>query len=47
MAAMYAVYHGPGGLRRIAQRTRRAATLAAGLRAGGVEVVHEASSTPC
>jgi glycine dehydrogenase len=43
MAAMYAVYHGPGGLRRIAERTAgRAADLAAGLRAGGVEVVHEA-----
>ncbi len=43
MAAMYAVYHGPGGLRRIAERTHlRAAALAAGLRAGGVEVVHEA-----
>jgi len=43
IAAMYAVYHGPGGLRRIAERTAgRAATLAAGLRAGGVEVVHEA-----
>jgi glycine dehydrogenase len=41
MAAMYAVYHGPGGLRRIAERTAgRAATLAAGLRAGGVEVLH-------
>jgi glycine dehydrogenase len=43
MAAMYAVYHGPGGLRRIAERThQRAATLAVGLRQGGVEVVHEA-----
>jgi glycine dehydrogenase len=43
MAAMYAVYHGPGGLRRIAERTHgRAADLAAGLRAGGVDVVHEA-----
>jgi glycine dehydrogenase len=37
MASMYAVYHGPGGLRAIATRTHRmAATLAAGLRAGGV-----------
>jgi glycine dehydrogenase len=41
VAACYAVYHGPDGLRRIAQRTHRtAAVLAAGLRAGGVEVVH-------
>ncbi|MFI9583190.1 aminomethyl-transferring glycine dehydrogenase [Streptomyces sp. NPDC052236] len=41
MAAMYAVYHGPDGLRGIAQRTHRYATLlAAGLRAGGVEIVH-------
>lgn len=43
MAGMYAVYHGPEGLKGIAQRTHRYATiLAAGLRAGGVEVVHEA-----
>jgi glycine dehydrogenase len=41
MAAMYAVYHGPGGLRRIAERTHlRATALAGALRAGGVEVVH-------
>ncbi|HLU57853.1 MAG TPA: aminomethyl-transferring glycine dehydrogenase [Pseudonocardia sp.] len=41
-AACYAVYHGPDGLRRIAQRTHRmAAVLAAGLRAGGIEVVHD------
>ncbi len=41
MAAMYAVYHGPEGLRRIATRIHRmAAVLAAGLRSGGVEVVH-------
>lgn len=41
MAGMYAVYHGPDGLRSIAQRTHRYATLlAAGLTAGGVEVVH-------
>ncbi len=41
MAAMYAVYHGPAGLRRIAVRTAvRAATLAAALRAENVEVVH-------
>jgi glycine dehydrogenase len=43
MAGMYAVYHGPDGLRGIAQRTHRyAAILAEGLRAGGVEVVHGA-----
>jgi glycine dehydrogenase len=41
MAGMYAVYHGPEGLREIARRTHRyAAVLAAGLTAGGVEVVH-------
>lgn len=41
MAGMYAVYHGPDGLRAIAERTHRyAALLADGLRAGGVEVVH-------
>ncbi|MGW8379525.1 aminomethyl-transferring glycine dehydrogenase [Streptomyces sp. ODS28] len=41
MAGMYAVYHGPEGLAAIARRTHRyAAVLAAGLRAGGVEVVH-------
>ncbi|MEV7958776.1 aminomethyl-transferring glycine dehydrogenase [Streptomyces sp. NPDC088252] len=40
MAGMYAVYHGPDGLRTIAQRTHRYATiLAEGLRASGVEVV--------
>ncbi|MDG4800796.1 aminomethyl-transferring glycine dehydrogenase [Micromonospora sp. WMMD980] len=39
MAGMYAVYHGPDGLRAIAGRTHEAAArLAAGLRAGGVEV---------
>ncbi|MEU9889879.1 aminomethyl-transferring glycine dehydrogenase [Sphaerisporangium sp. NPDC051011] len=43
IAGMYAVYHGPEGLRRIAQRVHRhAAILAAGLRGGGVEVVHDA-----
>ncbi|MEU6879897.1 aminomethyl-transferring glycine dehydrogenase [Streptomyces sp. NPDC046712] len=43
MAGMYAVYHGPDGLKGIAQRTHRyAAILAAGLKAGGVEVVHGA-----
>ncbi|MFD6262078.1 aminomethyl-transferring glycine dehydrogenase [Micromonospora chalcea] len=39
MAGMYAVYHGPDGLRAIARRTHEAAArLAAGLRAGGVDV---------
>lgn len=43
MASMYAVYHGPEGLAAIARRTHRyAAILAAGLRAGGAEVVHGA-----
>ncbi|MEU9559010.1 aminomethyl-transferring glycine dehydrogenase [Streptomyces fumanus] len=43
MAGMYAVYHGPDGLRGIARRTHRyASVLAAGLTAGGVEVVHGA-----
>jgi glycine dehydrogenase len=43
IAAMYAVYHGPDGLREIATRTHRmAARFAAGLRAGGVEVEHAA-----
>ncbi|GAA3532792.1 aminomethyl-transferring glycine dehydrogenase [Aeromicrobium panaciterrae] len=38
-ASMYAVYHGPDGLREIAQQVAsRAAQLAAGLKAGGVEV---------
>ncbi|MEO6605866.1 MAG: aminomethyl-transferring glycine dehydrogenase [Aeromicrobium sp.] len=38
-ASMYAVYHGPDGLREIAQSVNRSArTLAAGLRAGGVKV---------
>lgn len=41
MAGMYAVYHGPDGLRAIARRTHRyASILAAGLESGGVEVVH-------
>jgi glycine dehydrogenase len=39
MAGMYAVHHGPDGLRSIAGRVHRyAAVLAAGLRAGGVDV---------
>jgi glycine dehydrogenase len=42
VASMYAVYHGPEGLRSIATRTHRmAAVLATGLRAGGVDVVHD------
>ena len=44
VAAMYAVYHGPEGLRAIARRVHGyAAALAAGLRqTDGVEVVHDA-----
>src|SRR5690606_16035028 len=43
MASMYAVYHGPSGLRGIAMRTHRmAATLAAGLRTSGSTVEHPA-----
>ncbi|MEU7004868.1 aminomethyl-transferring glycine dehydrogenase [Nonomuraea sp. NPDC046570] len=42
IAGMYAVYHGPDGLRRIALRTHRlAVTLAEALRERGVPVVHE------
>ncbi|HET6212596.1 MAG TPA: glycine dehydrogenase (aminomethyl-transferring), partial [Micromonosporaceae bacterium] len=42
IASMYAVYHGPAGLRAIARRTQgHAARLAAGLRAGGVRVAYE------
>ena len=42
MASMYAVYHGPDGLRRIAERVHRAAVdSAARLRALRVEIVHE------
>lgn len=41
-ASMYAVHHGAEGLREIAQRVHDHATsLAAGLRAGGVDVLHE------
>src|SRR5690606_28759056 len=41
MAAMYAVYHGPDGLKRIAQRVARyTAILAAGLRELGHASVH-------
>jgi glycine dehydrogenase len=42
VASMYAVYHGPEGLRAIAEQVSgRAHALAAGLREGGVEVVHD------
>ncbi|MGN6779878.1 MAG: aminomethyl-transferring glycine dehydrogenase [Marmoricola sp.] len=43
VASMYAVYHGPEGLRRIAERIHaRAAGLAATLRDADIEVVHDA-----
>jgi glycine dehydrogenase len=43
MASMYAVYHGPDGLKAIAARTHdMAARLAAGLRAGDVTTEHRA-----
>jgi glycine dehydrogenase len=42
VASMYAVYHGPDGVREIAAAThRKAARLAEGLRLLGVNVVHE------
>ena len=42
VASMYAVYHGPGGLRAIASRVHAlATTLATGLRRLGIRVVHE------
>ena len=42
VASMYAVYHGPAGLRAIAHGVNtKARALAASLTAGGVEVVHE------
>ncbi|MFD6164587.1 aminomethyl-transferring glycine dehydrogenase [Oerskovia sp. NPDC060287] len=42
VASMYAVYHGPAGLREIAERVHsRAVALANGLRAAGVEVGHD------
>jgi glycine dehydrogenase len=42
MASMYAVYHGPEGLKGIAERVHgHAARLAGGLRLLGVEVVHD------
>jgi len=41
-ASMYAVYHGPEGLKTIAEHVhQQAATLAAGLRAGGISVTAE------
>ncbi len=43
VASMYAVWHGPEGLREIATTVHEnAVTLAAGLRAGGIDVVHDA-----
>ncbi|WP_372469991.1 aminomethyl-transferring glycine dehydrogenase [Cellulosimicrobium marinum] len=42
VASMYAVYHGPDGLRAIAERAHgHAVALADGLRAGGVPVEHD------
>ncbi|MDE0066664.1 MAG: aminomethyl-transferring glycine dehydrogenase [Acidimicrobiaceae bacterium] len=42
MASMFAIHHGPVGLRRIAMRVNRfAAVLADGLRRGGLDVLHE------
>jgi glycine dehydrogenase len=42
MAGLYAAYHGPDGLRRIALRVNRLTeVLAEGLRAAGIEVVHD------
>ncbi|GAB3101032.1 aminomethyl-transferring glycine dehydrogenase [Isoptericola nanjingensis] len=42
VASMYAVYHGPDGLRAIAERTHaRAAAVASGLRAAGIAVEHD------
>ena len=42
MAGMYAVYHGPDGIRAIAQRIRKqTATLARGLARAGNEIVHK------
>ncbi len=42
IASMYAVYHGPEGLRAIAERVHRlAAIFAAGLRQGGLNVLHD------
>ncbi|MGE0306157.1 MAG: glycine dehydrogenase (aminomethyl-transferring), partial [Acidimicrobiia bacterium] len=42
MAGMYALWHGPDGLRRIALRVHRLAQIcAAGLRSAGVTIVHD------
>src|SRR6266513_539889 len=42
IASMYAVYHGPGGLRAIAERVHRLTSqLADGLRALGLKITHE------
>lgn len=42
VASMYAVYHGPAGLRRIAEQVHAGArSLAGSLKAGGFEVVHD------
>ncbi len=42
MASMYAVYHGPDGLQRIAERVRSQALLLAGrLRSGGIRIEHD------
>ncbi len=42
VASMYAVYHGPDGLRAIGERVHgRAVTIAAGLRAAGIDVEHD------
>ena len=42
MASFFAIYHGPRGLRGIADRVNRlAAIVAEGLRRGGVEIVHD------
>jgi glycine dehydrogenase len=42
IAALYAAWHGPDGLRRIAERVHRLTSiLVAGLRAGGVDVVNQ------
>ncbi|WP_419903596.1 aminomethyl-transferring glycine dehydrogenase [Kiloniella sp.] len=43
MAGFYATYHGPEGLKTIARRVSRLASIfAAGLKAGGIELLHEA-----
>ena len=41
MASMYTIYHGPKGLKRIAERTHRlASSFAEGIRAAGLKTVH-------